>query len=545
MKRQLLILLALLCCGGIMAQNKLDNRAKFRKAKKMSYEEFVKATDSTYTAFLDSINKEYAEFMRKVWKEGKMKDKVVKPKDDQQPPVIYVPPTPKPEPKPAPKPKPKPKQDSVPKPEPPVVVTPKDTPVVVTPKDTPVVVAPIDTPVIEIPVIVMPTPEPVVVQPEPVVTIPENDEANGYHTFTYLGTQMKARWGDADKFHLEGDDENAFANAFLDLTKKKYNNLYNDVLKLREDYQLCDWAYYQMLGALSEAACGKGTEEAVFMQGVILVQTGYKLRFGYDANHRLHLLIKTANNVYGHTYISEGGDNFYLLDNNYDGSYMHYCNKAFPGEKGLALDVNTLPNIAEDRSAPREIKSDRYDVAVTVSSNKNLMPFFASYPTSYSDDNIMTRWAYYANAPLETATREALYPQLKEAMGNADQRLKVNMLLNWIQTGLKYELDDKVWGEDRAFFPDESLYYPFCDCEDRAILLTRLVRDLMGLDCILVFYPGHLACAVNFTEEVHGDYIMVNGRKFVIADPTYINAPVGRTMPGMDNQTSRVILLRK
>ncbi|MCI5854973.1 MAG: hypothetical protein MR005_05500, partial [Prevotella sp.] len=59
------------------------------------------------------------------------------------------------------------------------------------------------------------------------------------------------------------------------------------------------------------------------------------------------------------------------------------------------------------------------------------------------------------------------------------------------------------------------------------------------------YYPGHLATAVGFTDEVKGDYLMVNGRKFVVCDPTFINAPIGRTMPGMDNQQATVILLKR
>ena len=118
-------------------------------------------------------------------------------------------------------------------------------------------------------------------------------------------------------------------------------------------------------------------------------------------------------------------------------------------------------------------------------------------------------------------------------------------LLNFVQTAFVYEYDNKVWGGDRAFFAEETLYYPYADCEDRAIFLSRLVRDLLRLDVILVFYPGHLAMAVCFTQNVAGDYIMLNGKKYIICDPTYIGAPVGLTMPDMDNATAQVILLQK
>ena len=136
-----------------------------------------------------------------------------------------------------------------------------------------------------------------------------------------------------------------------------------------------------------------------------------------------------------------------------------------------------------------------------------------------------------------------LYPVLREKLKGRSELSAMERLLNWVQTAFVYEYDDKAWGCDRAFFAEESLFYPYCDCEDRSILLSRLVRDLLGLKVILVFYPGHLAMAVHFTEEVKGDYIMLDGMKFVICDPTYINAPVGKTMPNMNNSKATVILL--
>ena len=57
------------------------------------------------------------------------------------------------------------------------------------------------------------------------------------------------------------------------------------------------------------------------------------------------------------------------------------------------------------------------------------------------------------------------------------------------------------------------------------------------------YYPGHLASAVCFNQQVTGDYILLNGSKFVVCDPTYIGAPVGLTMPNMDNKSANVIIL--
>ena len=151
--------------------------------------------------------------------------------------------------------------------------------------------------------------------------------------------------------------------------------------------------------------------------------------------------------------------------------------------------------------------------------------------------------AMYANTPLDERVKSQLYPNKKKKIKGLNQLEAVNKLLNWVQTAFVYEYDDKVWGHDRAFFAEETLYYPYCDCEDRAILFTRLIRDLLGLQTILVYYPGHLASAVSFTDEVSGDYILLKGKRFIITDPTYIGAPVGKTMPDMNNSQANVILL--
>jgi hypothetical protein len=180
---------------------------------------------------------------------------------------------------------------------------------------------------------------------------------------------------------------------------------------------------------------------------------------------------------------------------------------------------------------------------VAIQQNKNLVDFYNHYPSSYINDNIYTRWAVYANTPLDPTMAEALYPSLRSAIAGLSQRDAVNRLLHFVQTAFAYEYDEKVWGGDRAFFAEETLYYPYADCEDRAVLFSRLVRDLCGLEVVLLYYPGHLAAAVQFTEDVAGDYLLYDHRRYVVCDPTYIGAPVGRTMPGMNNQEAQVILL--
>jgi hypothetical protein len=223
---------------------------------------------------------------------------------------------------------------------------------------------------------------------------------------------------------------------------------------------------------------------------------------------------------------------------------LQICSAAFENEYALSLQVSTNPKLDKIYSPERILKSDKYSNLVVKSRvNRNLIDFYNTYPPSELDSNPLTRWAMYANTPLTNEVKQDIYPLLKEQIKGKSKREATEILLNFVQTAFIYEYDDKVWGGDRALFAEETLYYPYADCEDRSILFSRLVRDLLDLQVVLVYYPGHLATAVAFPTIEKGDCIMLKQQRFTICDPTYIGAPVGATMPKIHNQSAQVILL--
>lgn len=212
----------------------------------------------------------------------------------------------------------------------------------------------------------------------------------------------------------------------------------------------------------------------------------------------------------------------------------------------MSLLITGEQRLGSQMSESRVIRSERYpDMYVNSQVYNELIDFYNTFPTSELDGNFMTRWAMYANTPLSQKTRDILYPGLKKSIEGLSVEMAANKLLNWVQTGFVYEYDDKVWGHDRAFFAEETLYYPYCDCEDRSILYSRLVRDLLGLDVALIYYPGHLATAVCFDGEVRGDAMIINGKRFIVCDPTYMGAPIGAQMPDLEYDKAQAIVLNK
>jgi len=140
----------------------------------------------------------------------------------------------------------------------------------------------------------------------------------------------------------------------------------------------------------------------------------------------------------------------------------------------------------------------------------------------------MTKWTIYASTPISESVKKQLYPALRSKIAGKTETEAANILIGFVQTAFEYQLDEVVWGQDRPFFPEETLFYPFSDCEDRAALFSNLIRDLLGLDTVLLYYPGHLAMAVRFNSKVEGKTLLIDGNEYTYCEPTCSSyAPVG------------------
>lgn len=389
------------------------------------------------------------------------------------------------------------------------------------------------------------TPAPITPQPQPIEEIPEYEEDERLYEYnvdlSFYGTPLSIRYPKNEEYHIGELTEQNVAAALSTLATNQYDNSIIDCLKIREEYKLCDWAYLQFVQQVSEKACGDSSNESTLFTAYILMQSGYRIRLAYSAD-KLYVLYASKHCMFDKCSYMVDGECYYGLVEL--PSRLMVSQASFPQEQSISLLIHEQPLLTEDLSPKRMIMSKAYpSFKVSVNVNKNLLAFYESYPCSYYNDNYMTQWAQYANTPIDPQIASTVYPNIRKMFYGLTERERVSRLLNWIQTGFKYEFDDKVWGHDRTFFAEETFFYPFCDCEDRSVLFTRLVRDLLGLQCVLLYYPGHLATAVSFTSPVNGDYIELNGKKYIVCDPTYIGASVGMTMPGMNNAKAGVIVL--
>lgn len=377
------------------------------------------------------------------------------------------------------------------------------------------------------------------VRPQPAATIEEQSwDKQQRFGFSCFGMNLTVRASSQNRLDLSSLDTGDISEAWNKLSGHEYNNMILDLLEIRRERNLSDWAYLQVIRTFADKFLGSG-DAATLLSAFIFSQSGYRMRLGMDEN-RLYLLFGTEDLIYDKAYFEIDGCNYFALDG--DVSDMFIADIPCQDEKSLSMSVGRqqLGDAVEDR---RSFSSKRYGVTAECAAGEGRMAFFSTYPASQPGDDYMTRWAHYASAPMDEEVCSQLYPWLKFAILGKTAAESVDILLDFVQTAFPYRKDEDVWGEDRVFFAEETLFYPFCDCEDRSILFIRLVRDLLGFDVALVYYPEHLAAAVRIPDGAEGDSFSLPGGEYTICDPTYIGAPVGRTMPGMDNKEARLLLL--
>ena len=326
--------------------------------------------------------------------------------------------------------------------------------------------------------------------------------------------------------------ENAIADAYEAMCKADYKALVDDCRKVKKELNLNDWGIFLFVREASKTLC---TDEnaAVVMQQFLLNELGYKSKMARRADRNQMLLFVAADcQVYGHPYFTKDGLNYYNLTSN-ESCQFYMCQEDSPKAKSkLNMQVNHAP--ALNAGMVNSVHKNRSgSVAVSVDVPKSLMEFYGSMP--------QCDYSVYVNAEVNPSVANKVLSTLAPLVNGKGEAEAANLLINFVQTGFQYATDQEQFGYEKPFFVEELFYYPYCDCEDRSVLYSYLVRNLLKLDVVLLDYPNHIATAVCFNENVSGDFVTVGGKKYVVCDPTYIGASIGKAMPQFKNVAAKVL----
>jgi len=312
-------------------------------------------------------------------------------------------------------------------------------------------------------------------------------------------------------------------NFFDGAAGSDYKELLTDIKKTKEDLDLNDWALYLLIEKISIKAYNS-RDNANLFSWFIFNKLGYSVKVGL-ANKHIVVLYYSQKSIYSTPSYNFNKKKYYVIANYAKGTVgrLYSYPQNYPDSNApLDLSLNTLPKF-KDNMKYKDLSFKEYGKKYNIgfNYNQNIIDFLATYPQA--------DYETYFNAPIEKSTYREIATKLKEYVDGKKMSEAMNFVLHFVQKSFKYQRDDEQFGREKVMFAYETLYYDKSDCEDRAILFSYLAKALFDVSVVGIKYKDHMSTGLYI--PMNGDSVKSSSRRFVVADPTYINANIGQNMP--------------
>ena len=355
--------------------------------------------------------------------------------------------------------------------------------------------------------------------------------------FDFFNQNIKIQYDDKVKFDLFDINQNNISKSWKILSQTDYKKLIKQINNYSNLYKLNDWARYLLIHKIAMNIYDNKNKANIFTW-FIFTKMKYDMKIAYS-NENIYLLANVKEKLYQVSFFTLENKRYSILNPNGKaksiGSIYTYPTSYPNANKKLTFDmqnhaINLSTNIKQ-RELEFKYKDTMYKISAKFSSD--LIDFYKTFPQS--------QYNLYYNSKKSTILKNSLLVQLKPLIKNKTELEAVNLILRFVQNAFLYKTDQEQFSYEKVFFPEETLFYKYSDCEDRSILFSYLVKNLTKLDVVGVKYKDHLSAAVNFSTNIKGDKFSFNNKIFTITDPTYINANVGKTMPQYKNSRFTII----
>ncbi len=377
-----------------------------------------------------------------------------------------------------------------------------------------------------------PQPKPV---PIPPIRKPAEPVVSGVPaTFNFYGVPVYLDYDQAFQIEVANQtDQAGIAHYWEKASSSKYSSIVDQLLAKKEDMNLNDYAYYLLVKKFAQTLYPANESGETLAIWFLMLRSGYGMRLATEAN-KIVLLLPSRNTIYGVSYLTENGVSYYIMTKT-DGNHLNTYDKDYAGaNRPIDFNIPSPMNLGR-KVATKNLKFDYLGTTfqVMVTYDQGLVNLYKDYQN--------VDMSVYFNAAVSLQAKESVAASLQPMLSGMKELEKVNFLLSFVQKAFAYKTDPEQFGREKFFFAEEVFFYPFCDCEDRSVLFSYLVRELVGLNVVGLEYPEHISTAVQFTSKVSGDYVNYGQSQYVISDPTYIGASVGMAMPQFKSVSPSII----
>ena len=285
---------------------------------------------------------------------------------------------------------------------------------------------------------------------------------------SYYGTDLQVHFADTKPVKVKKDNAKKI-NKCLTWLESASSQTLKECQQVKQDMNLCDWAYVQLLDKVSVACLGKSIEQVLLMAS-LMDRSGYDVRVATDGTKAFGLLFYSDAEVPSFTGFPVAGKRFYAF--------------------GDAAQLGSEPSVKDVLSRTGNPVSFKMSGEQKLAETAAGAAFYNDIPDFSYDGGAVTRWSVLASRPLDKHLQQQV-PDLKQMASGLTQRSAVSRLKQWVSTD--------------------------ADSGMRAIQLYRLVRDVLGLQMLTVSDQNGTALGICYTDDdVQGDYLVRDGMHYVI-----------------------------
>lgn len=328
--------------------------------------------------------------------------------------------------------------------------------------------------------------------------------------------------------------DNLSRSTASDLWKYMYGEEYQEpviaeIKRVSSELNLNDYLTFELTRKYVDTKFGDHTPfSRNVLKHFLLSNMGYDVRLA-EAESGVSLILMPFNQmVYGRSFLEIDRKKYFIFsDVEFDrGDPVYTCHLPSDVSLGNAFELK-LDNLNLPYK-PYKYKVSYGGITISGEANGNIYPILHHYPQMPIGD--------YAQSVVDSNMRSQIISQLRGLLAQDSRRAKAEKLLHFTQYAFDYATDDESHGFEKPYFFEEIVFYPKCDCEDRAIFYSYLLGHVAGIENHIISYPGHEATALTLpAEELKGTSYDYDGKIFYISDPTYIGASTGMCMPEFES----------
>jgi len=367
----------------------------------------------------------------------------------------------------------------------------------------------------------------------------ESEKESKDFEFDFFGTKLSYNIpAGIQKAKFYPKTQKGISNFFNSVSTSEYESLVDEISVVSNDMNLNDWGKYLLIKEISENIFSD-KDDSKLLNWFIFNKLGYALRVGLTNKHVV-VMYHSQKLIYSTPSYKIDGKDFYVISDytlGNSGSLFTYEQNYPESNKAFDLSMSSLPKFKDDvksKILSFDLKGKKHSIEYRY--NQNLIDFMSTYPQA--------DYQTFFSTPMEQRTYNDIKIGLKKYIDNRKASVAINFILNFVQNGFKYEVDQQQFGKEKVMFAQETLYFDKSDCEDRSILFAYLIKKLFSVSVVGVKYKDHMSTGLYIPMD--GDSVKLNSKRFVIADPSYMNAIVGQSIPKYKhNKPDSFIVVKK